>query len=106
MLGVGNTHEDIDALFGVIRRYLVRTGARWRNLDEFKAHVRAALRGYAGHIIIEVVTDTLDFKDWLTPCLNNNLALFSRHDDNLHPGMHVMRYVAFDIVQRCVVPSC
>ena len=48
LLGIiGTTHEDIDALFGDIRRYLLRMEARRRNYDEFMAHVRNTLRGYA-----------------------------------------------------------
>ena len=81
----GNTHEDIDALFGVIRNYL--KGKSWRNLDEYTALVRAALASYPGGIVVEVVSDTLDFAGWLKPCTNKNLALFfSARPGKLSPG--------------------
>jgi len=91
LFGVGNTHEDIDALFGVIRQHLRRKGTRWRTLAEFEALVRETLQGYPGNVRVELVTDVLDHKKRLIECVNPNLSLYSRHDDNLHPGMHVVR---------------
>jgi len=73
-------------------------GKSWRNLDEYTALVRAALASYHGGIVVEVVSDTLDFAGWLKPCTNKNLALFSRHGpENFHPGMHVVRFEAHDV---------
>ena len=87
---VGNTHEDIDQLFSIIRRYL--QGKTWRTMDEYIALVRAALSSYRGKVVVEIVTDTLDFQSWLEPVSNKQLALYSRHGpSNYHPGMHVVR---------------
>ena len=91
---VGNTHEDIDALFGVIRKYLM--DKEWSTVEEFAQLVREALQGQGGRVVVEIITDALDFSDWLKPCANKRLALYSRHGpDILNPGMHVMRYVGF-----------
>jgi hypothetical protein len=83
-------------------------GKSWRNLDEYTALVRAALASYHGGIVVEVVSDTLDFAGWLKPCTNKNLALFSRHGpENFHPGMHVVRFEAHDVAllrDLCDVP--
>ena len=76
-------------MFGVIRRFLV--GKSWRNLDEFEKLVRMALSRYEGKVVVEVVTDTLDYKAWFTEegVLNKNLSLFSRHGpNNYNPGIH------------------
>ena len=58
----GNTHEDIDALFGVIRRFLV--GMSWRNVAEFEKLVRDSLANYPGQVVVEVVAGTLDLQSW------------------------------------------
>jgi len=34
-------------------------------MDEYIALVRAALSSYRGKIVVEIVTDTLDFQSWL-----------------------------------------
>lgn len=79
-------------MFGVIRRFLV--GKSWRNLDEFEELVRSALSRYEGKVVVEVVTDTLDFKTWFEAdgVMNKHLARFSRHGpNNYNPGMHQVR---------------
>ena len=111
---VGNTHEvflsrdntkilvsqflqrewDIDALFAVIRKGFV--GQSWGNVDEFADIVRASISHFTGNLIVEVVTDTLDFKLWLGAehVLNRQLSQFCRHGGPaglFHPGMHVFR---------------
>jgi hypothetical protein len=89
---VGNTHEDIDALFGQIRRYL--EGKSWCTVEEFIALVREALGTYGGKIVIEVIKDTLDFRGWLDGSVNKQLSNFSRHGGGVrkfHPGMHNYR---------------
>jgi len=71
-------------------------GKSWRTVDEFVILVREALSRYKGRVVVEVVTETLDFKTWLEAdgVLNKSLALFSRHGpSNFHPGMHIVRYV-------------
>ena len=84
--------EDIDALFSVIRKGF--TGQSWRNIDEFVEIARASLAHFTGKVVVEVVKDTFDFKQWLgdPTVVNRQLANFSRHGPHLfHPGMHVFR---------------
>lgn len=52
-----------------------------------------ALSGYPHRVIVNVVTDVLDFKGWFerNSAIDSRLARFSRHDDNIHPGAHFLR---------------
>jgi len=55
---VGNTHEDIDGLFGVLRRFL--KPRNWRTMDELKALIRQCLQLHKC-LHVENVVDSLDF---------------------------------------------
>lgn len=43
-------------------------------------------------VVVNVVTDVLDFKKWLQPVIDPKLSLYSRNGEgNFSPGMHVLR---------------
>jgi hypothetical protein len=63
-------------------------------MEDFIAILRASLGRFGGKVVVEVVTDTYDFKKWLgdKAILNPQLSCFSRHGpSNFHPGVHVFR---------------
>ena len=72
----GNTHEDIDGLFGVIRRYL--RDKSWRTYDELVQLIRAAFRSLSVPVVVRFVYGTLDFDTWFKPCIDPKLSNFSR----------------------------
>jgi hypothetical protein len=87
---VGNTHEDIDGLFGVLKNFLKEK--HWTTIDELKELIEQCYANSPFTVIVNVLCDVLDFKAWLGPCIDNKLTKFSRHGrDNFHPGMHYMR---------------
>lgn len=85
---VGNTHEDIDGMFGNLRKFL--DNKRWSTVDELSVLIKQCFQHE--NVIVNIITDSLDFKKWLQPCIDPRLALYSRHGDkNFHPGMHIFR---------------
>ena len=88
----GNTHEDIDGLFGVVRRYL--STRSWRTYEELQQHIRDAFAQLSLRIpvIVRFLPATLNFSDWLQPCIDSRLSNFSRQHENFNPGMHALWY--------------
>jgi hypothetical protein len=88
----GNTHDDIDGIFGVIRRYLLSRS--WKTYAELKALIEAALRemNKTCPVIVRIVPGTQEYDRFFGPSIDKKLSNFSRQHDNMNPGMHVLRF--------------
>jgi hypothetical protein len=85
---LGNTHEDIDGLFGVEGRYLQTK--TWNDVDELMAHMGAAFSSIKIPVINKVLEGSLDFTRWFHPVIDSTLGNFS-HQHTFNPGMHAFR---------------
>jgi hypothetical protein len=81
---LGNTHEDIDGIFGVIKRYLEKHD--WKTIAELKALILEALRSINVRTVIVDVRDVLDFKSLYTPLLKPYLSKLSYSGARGTPG--------------------
>jgi hypothetical protein len=87
---VGNTHEDIDGIFGNLRLFLMNKS--WSTVDGLVKHIKDCFARAPFAVIVNVVSDVLDIKAWIQPVLDPKLSLYSRHGDcNFDPGMHALR---------------
>jgi hypothetical protein len=80
----GNTHEDIDAIFGVIKIYLEKQS--WKTIGELKTLIAEALPSISVRTVIVDVRDVLDFKSHYTPFINSHLSRFSYSGARGTPG--------------------
>ena len=87
----GNTHEDIDGLYGIYAQELEKES--WDTPEEFEAILRRKTPGKK--VYVNWITGTLNFDKYLSAGLDPALRNFSRQHQNYHPGMHVLRYVRF-----------
>jgi hypothetical protein len=91
---VGNTHNSLDGIFGGIRRYFDGVNAKWKTLTQFHDLLEDSLAPHRARgvvVVIRVVKDVLDFKNWLSSAIDPKLALYGRHGkNNYNPGMHYM----------------
>lgn len=69
---VGNTHEDIDGIFGVLRLFLMNKN--WSTLDELMNLIKECFTNSPFNVVVNVVTDVLDVKSWLQPVLDSKLT--------------------------------
>jgi len=86
---LGNTHEDIDGIYGVLHQHLITVS--YNTKEEFEGHLRYALRNHPLPVFINWVTGTLNFDEWSAPSRDPNLRNFARHDHAWNPGMHLLR---------------
>ena len=61
---VGHTHEDIDAMFGVLSRLMSKK--KYVTLEDMKPDISSVFVDG-----VQQVKFVHDFKAWLSPCLNN-----------------------------------
>lgn len=70
----GNTHEDIDAIFGVLMAHLLTV--EWATVKELIAHMLVALQSISVKTIVVEVTDVLDFKEYYKGTINPHVSGF------------------------------
>ena len=96
----GRTHDDIDGLFGVIRRSLVNRS--WETYAQLEALVQAAFVGenLGVPVIVRFVPGAQAYDKFLLPHIDKKLSNFSRQHDNINPGMHGLRcvFTIYDLV--------
>lgn len=85
----GWTHDELDGIFGVLRKYAVLQS--WNDVPGFERVIREALRSYNLPVIINHINDILAFDKWLEPAMDSQLRNFSRQHNDMHPGMHSAR---------------
>ena len=85
-------HEDIDGLFGVVRRYL--STRSWKTYAELVQHIKDCFSALNERtpVIVHFLHGTLSFDNWLTPVIDKKLSNFSRQHNNFNPGMHALRF--------------
>jgi hypothetical protein len=85
----GWTHDELDGLFGVIRKHALRRS--WNTVPEFEGVIREAFENYSLPVIINHITDILAFDKWFEPAMDSQLRNFSRQHNDMNPGMHSAR---------------
>jgi hypothetical protein len=91
---VGDTHEDIDGIFGVLRGFL--KGKSWNTLLQFMDLIKQCFANATYPVFVNVFIDSIDYKKQFQnqdpPVLDNRLSHYSHHgENNFNPGMHSFR---------------
>jgi len=85
----GWTHDELDGVFGVIRKHALLQS--WNDVPEFEEVMRQSLKHYGLPVIINQVKDILAFDKWLEPAMDSQLRNFARQHNDINPGMHSAR---------------
>jgi hypothetical protein len=97
---VGNTHEDIDAIFAILRNHLIDLDVF--SPSELDAAIRGALHSYSLPIFIKHVDGTRDYQAHYDPHIDRGLTGFGYSEYT--NGYHVFK--ATPSCELDVAPAC
>jgi hypothetical protein len=86
---LGITHDELDGIFGVIRKYAKCHS--WNDMPEFEYILRQSLRNYDLPVVINHIKDVLAVDNWIHGSMDPSLKNFSRQHNDWNPGMHSAR---------------
>lgn len=84
---MGETHEDVDALFGVLHESLINKDVM--TYDALIEAIKYAFREYRLPVVVLPVDATLDYKAFYAPHINKYLSGFGYSD--VEAGCHILR---------------
>jgi len=84
---VGETHEDVDGLFGVLHESLINKDIV--TYDGLVEAIKYAFRDYRLPVVVLPVDATLDYKAFYAPYVNKHLSGYGYSD--VESGYHVLR---------------
>jgi hypothetical protein len=91
VLLIGNTHEDVDGIFGVERKYLEQQS--FSTVEELVHHLQSALKHHPLPVFVNVIRGTLDFDAYFEGSVDPKLRNFRTQHNNWNPGAHFFRFL-------------